>query len=327
MEQRQGLGEGGGRGDKWSKFFQVLHRPGRRNVDDFQKFAAIQDKKIKDQQDDIDGYKPHPGNKIKWVEAVISNRSYLEAFPEKATRSPCSTACRSWTPENKKVQQRPGRPCWARPPRRRPRRPRRRSPGLTLLQRWLQARKHLRAPSRAPPRTRPGRPETPGTPGPAHRDLRGHLPGPPRGHRRLPAPRGTRRAQRLDVLVDWREGHGAIHGDRVLAEITGITFDGRPKARVVKVLARNPEPIPAPAEAGVGLAGHPPGAPPLPDRQRPPTDLAGDGDLVSVLLDPDPLAQQIRGVVRPAWAGPRTCASRTSSPPPSTTCARTSPTR
>jgi ribonuclease R len=111
-------------------------------------------------------------------------------------------------------------------------------------------------------------------------------------------PVGAQKRQGLDLLVDWREGHGAIHGDRVQAEMTGLTYDGRPKARVMKVLSRNPNPIPA------HLQKQPWGWSAVPLEPRlsqivsvPASDLAEDGDLVSIQLDPDPLAQQIRGVV------------------------------
>jgi ribonuclease R len=110
-------------------------------------------------------------------------------------------------------------------------------------------------------------------------------------------PKGVGKGQ--DLLVDWRENHGAIHGDRVMAEFTGTTWDGRVRARVVEVLERNPNPIPAllqKQEWGWRAV-------PLEPRLSqivgvPPTDLAGDGDLVSVLLDPDVHAAQIRGVVK-----------------------------
>jgi len=108
---------------------------------------------------------------------------------------------------------------------------------------------------------------------------------------------GSKR-QALDLLVDWREGHGAIHGDRVLAEVTGLTYDGRPKARVDKVLSRNPNPIPAHLQKQAWGWNAVPLEPRLSQIVSvPATDLAQDGDLVSIRLDPDPLAQQIRGVV------------------------------
>jgi ribonuclease R len=111
-------------------------------------------------------------------------------------------------------------------------------------------------------------------------------------------PIGAQKRQGLDLLVDWREAHGAIHGDRVLAEMTGLTFDGRPRARVDKVLARNPNPIPAHLQKQAWGWSAVPLEPRLSQIVAvPPTDLAQDGDLVSILLDPDPAAQQIRGKV------------------------------
>ncbi|HLO66067.1 MAG TPA: VacB/RNase II family 3'-5' exoribonuclease [Holophaga sp.] len=112
-------------------------------------------------------------------------------------------------------------------------------------------------------------------------------------------PLAARRADGLDLLVDFREAHDAIHGDRVQAEITGLTYDGRPKARVLRVIARTPDPIPAllqKQEWGWRAI-------PLEPRLTqiisvPPTDLAGDGDLVSVLLDPDVNVRQVKGVVK-----------------------------
>jgi ribonuclease R len=109
---------------------------------------------------------------------------------------------------------------------------------------------------------------------------------------------GAQKGQGLDLLVDWREGHGAIHGDRVQAEFSGTTLDGRARAVVRKVLERNPNPIPA------HLQKQPWGWSAVPLEPRlgqivsvPPSELAEDGDLVSIRLDPDTQAQQIRGVV------------------------------
>ncbi|NTV75306.1 MAG: VacB/RNase II family 3'-5' exoribonuclease, partial [Holophaga sp.] len=123
--------------------------------------------------------------------------------------------------------------------------------------------------------------------------------GHPEGTSGFLRPLGATRGQRLDLLVDWREGHGAIHGDKVQAEITGTTYDGRPKAKVVRVISRNPDPIPAHLQKQEWGWRAIPLEPRLSQIVSvPPTDLAGDGDLVSVLLDPDPGAQQIKGVVK-----------------------------
>ena len=47
-----------------------------------------------------------------------------------------------------------------------------------------------------------------------------------------------------DLLVDWRDAHGAIHGDRVVAELCGEGWDGRLKARVLEVKGRGDIPLP-----------------------------------------------------------------------------------
>lgn len=109
---------------------------------------------------------------------------------------------------------------------------------------------------------------------------------------------GAQKGQGLDLLVDWRDARGAIHGDRVQAEVSGESWDGRLRGRVVRILARGEHPIPAHLQKQEwGWR-----AIPLEPRLQqivavPPTDLAVDGDLVSVQLDPDPAAQQLRGVV------------------------------
>src|SRR5512141_231353 len=84
------------------------------------------------------------------------------------------------------------------------------------------------------------------------------------------------------------ETYDATHGDRVMAEISGETTEGRVKARILKVLARSAEPLPAHLQKQAwGWR-----AIPIEPRMSqiiavPETDLAQDGDFVSVLLDPD----------------------------------------
>lgn len=101
-----------------------------------------------------------------------------------------------------------------------------------------------------------------------------------------------------DLLIDWRDAHNAIHGDLVLAEVSGQTLEGRLKARIVKVLARSETPVPAHLQKQAwGWQ-----AVPLEPRMQQiikvqATDLAQDGDLVSVKLDPTPEVAQIKGVV------------------------------
>ena len=46
---------------------------------------------------------------------------------------------------------------------------------------------------------------------------------------------GVPKVRGADLLVDWRDSHGAIHGDRVVAEVCGEGWDGRLKARVIEI--------------------------------------------------------------------------------------------
>jgi len=102
----------------------------------------------------------------------------------------------------------------------------------------------------------------------------------------------------MDLLVDWRDAHGAIHGDRVVAEVSGEGWDGRLKARVLEVKGRGEVPLPG------TLQKQPWGWRVVPLEPRlsqiisvPATDLAEDGELVSVRLDADPEAKQLHGIV------------------------------
>jgi len=115
-------------------------------------------------------------------------------------------------------------------------------------------------------------------------------------------PKGAVKGAGLDLPVDWREAGGAIHGDRVVAEVAGEGYGGRLLGRVVKILARNEAPIPAHLQKQSFEGRMVWRAVPLEPRFQQiisvaPTDLAGDGDLVSIQLDPDPKLPQPKGVV------------------------------
>ena len=111
-------------------------------------------------------------------------------------------------------------------------------------------------------------------------------------------PAGMPRGPGMDLLVDWRDARGAIHGDRVVAEVSGEGWDGRLKARVLEVKGRGDVPLPG------TLQKQPWGWRVVPLEPRlsqiisvPATDLAEDGELVSVRLDADPEAKQLHGTV------------------------------
>jgi ribonuclease R len=111
-------------------------------------------------------------------------------------------------------------------------------------------------------------------------------------------PKGFQKGAGLDLLVDWRDAHNAIHGDKVVAEVAGESFDGRLRGRVVKILSRGENPLPA------RLQKQPWGLQAVPLEPRlqqivsvAPTDLAEDGDLVSIRLDSNPDLPQLKGIV------------------------------
>lgn len=160
-----------------------------------------------------------------------------------------------------------------------------------------------RIPVRPPART-PDRRETPRSPAPQGPGLRrfetfeatflGHPEG-AGGFLRIP---GLPKGSGMDPMVDWRDAHGAIHGDRVIAEISGEGWDGRLKARVLEVKGRGEVPLPGTLQKQPWGWRVVPLEPRLPQVIAvPPTDLAEDGELVSVRLDPDPEAKQLRGTV------------------------------
>jgi ribonuclease R len=109
---------------------------------------------------------------------------------------------------------------------------------------------------------------------------------------------GAPKVAGTDLLVDWRDAHGAIHGDRVIAEVSGEGWDGRLRGRVLEVKGRGEVPLPGTLQKQPWGWRVVPLEPRLPQIITvPPTDLAEDGELVSVKLDPDPTAKQLRGTV------------------------------
>lgn len=109
---------------------------------------------------------------------------------------------------------------------------------------------------------------------------------------------GARKGPGMDLLVDWRDAHGAIHGDRVVAEVSGEGWDGRIKARVLEIKGRGEIPLPGTLQKQPWGWRVVPLEPRLPQIiVVPPTDLAEDGELVSVKLEADVEAKQLRGTV------------------------------
>lgn len=157
----------------------------------------------------------------------------------------------------------------------------------------------VRAPSRTPaPRESPRapRPQAPGLR--LYESFEATFLGHPEGAGGFLRLAGARKGPGMDLLVDWRDAHGAIHGDRVVAEVSGEGWDGRLKARVLEIKGRGEIPLPGTLQKQPWGWRVVPLEPRLPQIIAvPPTDLAADGELVGVKLDPDTEAKQLRGTV------------------------------
>jgi hypothetical protein len=91
-------------GEKWAKFFKYDLDMSDRAVDYYGKLIATVQLAIKTQQDEIDHYKPAPGDRKKWTEAVASSRTYLDSLPEKADRIHLAHRLTVLDPDNKKAE-------------------------------------------------------------------------------------------------------------------------------------------------------------------------------------------------------------------------------
>jgi len=111
-------------------------------------------------------------------------------------------------------------------------------------------------------------------------------------------PIGFNKSDGMDLFVDWRDAQGAINGDKVKAEVVGSGFDGRLRGRVINIIARTDAPIPASLhKQSWGWS-----AMPLDPRMQqiisvPQTDLASEGDIVTVMLDQAHTLTQLSGKV------------------------------
>lgn len=157
----------------------------------------------------------------------------------------------------------------------------------------------VRAPSRTPDRREPSRAPRPQAAGlRPYESFEATFLGHPEGAGGFLRLAGMPKGPGTDLLVDWRDAHGAIHGDRVVAEVSGEGWDGRLKARVLEIKGRGETPLPGTLQKQPWGWRVVPLEPRLPQIiSVPPTSLAEDGELVSVKLDADPEAKQLRGTV------------------------------
>ncbi len=73
--------------DKWAKQFLLYADTAKKEGDRFDSDAKTMDERMKAEASQIAGYKPGKGDKGKWVDAIVSNPSYLStSFPDKRNR-------------------------------------------------------------------------------------------------------------------------------------------------------------------------------------------------------------------------------------------------
>jgi len=88
----------------WVKFFQTYLDVTKRESESYDPLIKLLDEKLQSEAKQVDDYKAGKGDKLKWVEAVISTPAYLEAQGDKAGQARWLHRLLVLDPENKKVQ-------------------------------------------------------------------------------------------------------------------------------------------------------------------------------------------------------------------------------
>ncbi|WP_306589900.1 hypothetical protein [Geothrix sp. 21YS21S-4] len=89
---------------KWVKFFQTYIDVTQRETEAYDPLVKVMEEKLKSEADQVEEYKAGKGDKLKWVEAVVSTPAYLEAQGDKAGKVRWLYRLSVLDPENKKVQ-------------------------------------------------------------------------------------------------------------------------------------------------------------------------------------------------------------------------------
>lgn len=93
---------------KWSKFFQTYLDVTKHQSTLYDPLVKVMEDKLKGEADQVAAYKAGDGDKLKWVEAVISSPAYLEAQGDKAGKARFLHRLATLDPDNKKVQKQLG---------------------------------------------------------------------------------------------------------------------------------------------------------------------------------------------------------------------------
>lgn len=89
---------------KWVKFFQTYLDVTKRETEAYDPLVTIMGKKLQGEVDQINDYKAGKGDKLKWVEAVVSTPAYLEGQGDKAGKARFLYRLAILSPDSKKVQ-------------------------------------------------------------------------------------------------------------------------------------------------------------------------------------------------------------------------------
>ncbi|WP_243324457.1 MULTISPECIES: hypothetical protein [Geothrix] len=89
---------------KWVKFFQTYLDVTKRETEAYDPLVKVMEDKLKGEANQVEEYKAGKGDKLKWVEAVVSSPAYLEAQGDKAGKARFLYRLAVLDPESKKVQ-------------------------------------------------------------------------------------------------------------------------------------------------------------------------------------------------------------------------------
>jgi hypothetical protein len=89
---------------KWTNFFQTYVDVAKRESGAYDPLVKVMEDKLKSEAGQVAEYKAGKGDRLKWVEAVISTPAYLEAQGDRAGKARWLYRLATLAPENKKVQ-------------------------------------------------------------------------------------------------------------------------------------------------------------------------------------------------------------------------------
>ncbi|MDP1832425.1 MAG: hypothetical protein Q8K67_10235 [Geothrix sp.] len=89
---------------KWAQFFQTYLDVTKRESEAYDPLVKVMEGKLKGEAGQVADYKAGKGDKLKWVDAVISSPAYLEAQGDRGGKARWLLRLATLDPQNKKVQ-------------------------------------------------------------------------------------------------------------------------------------------------------------------------------------------------------------------------------